>query len=119
MTPSQTEVVIKAYLTPREMRVIEKAPLRAASVGTRQVTDSKDGISLKSEPYVKDYDLGAGSIEAENETIIQGVVSFGRDADGKPMTDRILDRILDGRVEDFKFIVAELETMMKNPAEPK
>lgn len=115
--PSGIEAVIKTYLTARETREIENAPLRHADVGIERTAD-ESGM-LKDKPTLRKYDVRAATIAAEDELIIQGVVSFGKTPDGFPDSDRVLERILDGRKEDHRFILQELGKVTENPAEPK
>lgn len=117
--PSGKEVVIKTRLNAREMQRIENSPFGAADFKLEQERNDDTGELGPEKPKLKRYDAAEGMILAENELFIQAIVSFDKNEKGEPLTDRILDRILDGRPADHKFIKAALDEITKNPDELK
>ena len=88
-TPSGKEVEIKTYLTARERNGLRESILGGVTIDP-----------VTGEPKVAEI-TGKRFEEMEHDSILVLVISF----DGSP--DNIVERLLDGTVEDYDFVVAE------------
>lgn len=98
-TPSGKAFVLKTYLNAREMREIKNIPLRFLKVGIKKV--EAPGGNLRDEPDMKDYDAAAAASAGEDMLLKHAVVSFD------DSTENILERILNGRDEDYQAILEQ------------
>ena len=98
--PSKKELIMKTYLTARELRAIGNATLKFAKIGIEDV----EGEGIKKQ--LRDFDA-AGAVNAEDdELVVQAVVSY----DGTDTS--ILDRLLDEHPEELAAVLAEARNLV-------
>lgn len=111
-TPSGKAFVLHTYLTAREVREIENAPMQHIKVGFKE-QEAGPGGKVERTPDIKEYDTAAVSMATDDMLIKKAVISFdGSDQD-------ILTRILDGKSEDYKFILARARDLIADPNKAK
>jgi hypothetical protein len=93
--PSGKEVEIKTYITPRERNILKNIFFKNMKL------ENDSGAPKISEMS------GEVMIEAEEKTIDLMVISY----DGN--SENVLDRILNGTVEDYDFILDEVNKVTK------
>lgn len=90
ITPSQKELVIKTYLTARE-----RNELRSVYLGGMKLDTSLGEASVK--------ELDNSLIEkSENKLMELAIVSY----DGS--SENTINRLLDGKVEEYDFVIGEI-----------
>lgn len=95
------KVVIKAWITGREKRILTRRILSGMKV-------DMDVGSAGGEVQAKEIDMGAVMEDAENKAIEIIVVSVN----GK--TEGILDAVLDMRDKDYQFVKKEINKISKD-----
>ena len=94
-TPSDKEAVLKSYLTAGERNELRRIYLNNMEIGTEKEMPAITKIS------------GSLVEEAEKKMIEIAVVSY----DGNP--ENILGRLLDEKPEEYDFVVAEINKVLR------
>lgn len=102
-TPGKKEFTLKSWLTAREKREIDTAPMRFMKMGIEY------GQTGQSVPELKSYDMAAGSSARDDELIKQAVVSYDNSA------ENVLDRLLDGQSIELEAVLLEARKLIPNP----
>jgi hypothetical protein len=102
-TAAGTPFAIKAWLTAREKREVDVAPLRFMRIGAEQMPDGRMGAGMQG------YDAAAATVAKDDELIKQAVLSFAGSAED------VLGRLLDAPAAELESVLSAVRPLVENP----